>query len=85
MDLPIDLDELDVIIESVSDVDTELCRKLRLVKGLVEDGKPYKKILRRKIWLCSIMFFKKLSLVTGGFDPIHSGHIAYFERAKRSI
>ena len=28
------------------------------------------------------MFFKKLSLVTGGFDPIHSGHIAYFERAK---
>ena len=43
MDLPIDLDELDVIIESVSDVDTELCRKLRLVKGLVEDGKPYKK------------------------------------------
>ena len=28
------------------------------------------------------MFFKKLSLVTGGFDPIHSGHISYFERAK---
>ena len=28
------------------------------------------------------MFFKKLSLVTGGFDPIHSGHIAYSERAK---
>ena len=28
------------------------------------------------------MFFKKISLVTGGFDPIHSGHIAYFERAK---
>ena len=28
------------------------------------------------------MFFKQLSLVTGGFDPIHSGHIAYFERAK---
>ena len=48
MDLPIDLDELDIIIESVSDVDTELCRKLKLVKGLVEDGKPYKKILREK-------------------------------------
>ena len=48
MDLPIDLDELDVIIESVSDVDTELCRKLRLVKGLVEHGKPHKKILREK-------------------------------------
>ena len=41
-------DLLDVIIESVSDVDTELCRKLKLVKGLVEDGKPYKKILREK-------------------------------------
>ena len=48
MDLPIDLDELDVIIESVSDVDTELTKKLRLVKGLVEDGQPYKKILREK-------------------------------------
>ena len=23
-----------------------------------------------------------MSLVTGGFDPIHSGHISYFERAK---
>jgi len=28
------------------------------------------------------MFFKQVSLVTGGFDPIHSGHISYFERAK---
>ena len=28
------------------------------------------------------MFFKKLSLVTGGLDPIHSGHISYFTRAK---
>ena len=28
------------------------------------------------------MFYKKLSLVTGGFDPIHSGHISYFARAK---
>ena len=28
------------------------------------------------------MFFENLSLVTGGFDPIHSGHIRYFERAK---
>ena len=48
MDLPIDLNELDVIIESVSDVDTELAKKLRLVKGLVEDGQPFKKILREK-------------------------------------
>ena len=28
------------------------------------------------------MFYEKVSLVTGGFDPIHSGHISYFERAK---
>ena len=28
------------------------------------------------------MFFNKVSLVTGGFDPIHSGHISYFKRAK---
>ncbi len=28
------------------------------------------------------MIFKKVSLVTGGFDPIHSGHLRYFERAK---
>jgi|TARA_B100001939_G_scaffold163271_1_gene140739 hypothetical protein len=48
MDLPIDINELEVIIESVSDVDTELCRKLRLVKTLIEEGKPYKKILREK-------------------------------------
>ncbi|NBW22607.1 MAG: hypothetical protein EBR82_83145, partial [Caulobacteraceae bacterium] len=25
---------------------------------------------------------KKIVLVTGGFDPIHSGHIAYFNAAK---
>ena len=23
-----------------------------------------------------------LTLVTGGFDPLHSGHIAYFEQAR---
>ena len=28
------------------------------------------------------MFFEKVSLVTGGFDPIHSGHISYLKRAK---
>ena len=26
---------------------------------------------------------KKIILVTGGFDPIHSGHISYFEAAKK--
>ena len=48
MDLPIDINELEVIIESVSDVDTKLCHKLRLVKTLIEEGKPYKKILREE-------------------------------------
>ena len=48
MDLPIDINELEVIIESVSDVDTELYRKLKLVKTLIEEGKPYKKILREE-------------------------------------
>ena len=28
------------------------------------------------------MFCDRLSLVTGGFDPIHSGHLQYFKRAK---
>jgi len=28
------------------------------------------------------MFFDSISLVTGGFDPIHSGHIKYFKEAK---
>jgi len=28
------------------------------------------------------MFFKKISLVTGGFDPILCCHISYFKRAK---
>jgi D-beta-D-heptose 7-phosphate kinase/D-beta-D-heptose 1-phosphate adenosyltransferase len=26
---------------------------------------------------------KKIVLVTGGFDPLHSGHIAYFQEAKK--
>ena len=28
------------------------------------------------------MFFDEVVLVTGGFDPIHSGHISYFNSAK---
>ena len=27
-------------------------------------------------------FFSEVVLVTGGFDPIHSGHISYFNRAR---
>ena len=26
---------------------------------------------------------KKIVLATGGFDPIHSGHLKYFEEAKK--
>ena len=26
---------------------------------------------------------KKIVLVSGGFDPLHSGHLAYFEAAKK--
>jgi cytidyltransferase-like protein len=29
-----------------------------------------------------MMFYEKVSLVTGGFDPIHSGHLRYFEKAR---
>ena len=25
----------------------------------------------------------KISVVSGGFDPIHSGHISYFDAAKK--
>ena len=25
---------------------------------------------------------KRIVLVTGGFDPLHKGHIRYFQRAK---
>ena len=39
----------------------------------------YKKNNSRYLWNGNLMFFDKVSLVTGGFDPIHSGHIAYFK------
>ena len=29
------------------------------------------------------MFMNRVVLVTGGFDPLHSGHIAYFKEAKK--
>ena len=45
MDLPINEDEFDVIIKSI-DNNTELYKKLKLTQDLMEDGQPYKKILR---------------------------------------
>ena len=50
MDLPIDDKELEIIIESISDLDIELTKKLRLIQEVRynnPDG-PYKKILREK-------------------------------------
>ena len=29
------------------------------------------------------MNLKKISIVSGGFDPIHSGHIEYIKEAKK--
>ncbi len=49
MDLPIDKQELDTIINAMSlGGDPILYKKLKLVRELVEDGQPYKKILREK-------------------------------------
>ena len=49
MDLPINEYELSVIIESLQrDGRWELRDRLLLVKTLMEDGKPYKKILREE-------------------------------------
>ena len=47
MDLPIDDKELEVIIESVSDVDIELTRKLRLIQEVRDEnpGGPYNCLL----------------------------------------
>jgi len=47
MDLPINENEFDVIIKSI-DNDTELYKKLKLTRDLMEDGQPYKKILRER-------------------------------------
>ena len=32
---------------------------------------------------CTLNRVMKYVLVTGGFDPLHSGHLAYFEAAKK--
>ena len=47
MDLPINNEEFTEIISSL-DMESELYMKLKLTQLLMEDGGPYKKILREK-------------------------------------
>jgi len=47
MDLPINSEEFTEIISSL-EIDSELYKKLKLTQQLMEDGGPYKKILREK-------------------------------------
>tara|TARA_E500000305_G_C3961572_1_gene207368 strand:+ start:476 stop:634 length:159 start_codon:yes stop_codon:yes gene_type:complete len=47
MDLPINTEEFDVIIKAIDNT-TELYKKLKLTQDLMEDGQPYKKILRER-------------------------------------
>ena len=82
MELPINDKELDTIV-SIAFGET-LYQKLKNCKGS-QGRKSWRSIQKnctRKIWFCYLMFFDKVSLVTGGFDPVHSGHIQYFKRAK---
>jgi hypothetical protein len=49
MDLPIDLNQLrDIVIALEKDRQFDLAEKLKLVARLMEEGKPYKKILREE-------------------------------------
>lgn len=49
MDLPITLEQLRVIIVALQkDNKQELADKLKLVSVLIEEGKPYKKVLREE-------------------------------------
>ena len=49
MDLPINIDELRTIVISLQkDNQLVLADKLKLVAMLIEEGKPYKKILREE-------------------------------------
>lgn len=49
MDLPIELDDLRTIVIALEkDGKVLLADKLKLVTRLIEDGKPYKKILREE-------------------------------------
>ena len=49
MDLPINIDELrDIVVSLQKDNQLVLADKLKLVTMLIEEGKPYKKILREE-------------------------------------
>lgn len=49
MDLPITIDELRTIVVSLEMANkAELADRLKLVCRLIEEGKPYKKILREQ-------------------------------------
>jgi uncharacterized protein YerC len=49
MDLPINIDELrDIVVTLEAANKAELADRLKLVCRLIEDGKPYKKILREE-------------------------------------
>lgn len=49
MDLPINLDQLrDIVIALQKDEQYDLAEKLKLVARLIEEDKPYKKILREE-------------------------------------
>lgn len=49
MDLPINIDELrEVVIALQKEGKLELADRLKLVCTLIEEGKPYKKILREE-------------------------------------
>ena len=49
MDLPINIDELrEIVVSLQKDEKLVLADKLKLVALLIEEGKPYKKILREE-------------------------------------
>lgn len=49
MDLPINIDELrEIVVSLEKDNKLELADRLKLVCRLLEEGKPYKKILREE-------------------------------------
>ena len=82
------------LIQKHSHENTKIIFDLR-TKNLQQDNTIIKEILvvGRKHKKCLIEFSDektptintrmKIVLVTGGFDPLHSGHIRYFEEAKK--